>query len=330
MEQPVNVLVMVHGMVIDREASDFSPIYEAFWEQIQRARPNLTTKIHKLIKVQWGHTLPGQTAGIRPDQELTQAEKFIGDNVDYAQVKKSRDPNNVVLSGLQGLLEDVGNGPPWFPVLRGFLTDVKERIFLLGFSDAIYYCAPDGERQVRRVVYEQILAELEEFSSSEDVRLHLFGHSQGVTLAHDFLYGLFGSEDPDFLSQGTDRGKELFSKWKDKADRHELKLGSLSSAASQLPLFMMRKQKLVDNYFQGKRLDPAAIGIPVGTKIRWKLFYDVDDVLGYPSRGLYEPNDTIKEMQVGTGAAPEQAHDGYWKNGTVITEIAELIEANCE
>jgi hypothetical protein len=60
------------------------------------------------------------------------------------------------------------------------------------------------------------------------------------------------------------------------------------------------------------------------------LFYDADDVLGYPSRGLYEPNGAIKEFQVGTGAMPEKAHDGYWKNETVIKEVAELIESNCE
>jgi hypothetical protein len=239
-------------MVIDRDPSDFTKTYEDFWAELQKAKPNLTTKINKLIKVQWGHTLPGQTSDIRADQELTQAEKFIGDNVNYEQVKQHPGPNNVVLSGLGGLLEDVKTGIPWFPVLRNFLMDVKERIFLLGFSDALYYSAPDGEKQVRTVVYEQILGELEEFAeASQEVRLHLFGHSMGVTLTHDFLYGLFGSEDPDFMRQGTTRGVELFGKWKGKAERGELKLGSLSSVASQLPIFMMRKQKLVDSYFRG-------------------------------------------------------------------------------
>lgn len=331
MDQPVNVLIMVHGMVIDREPSDFAPIYDAFWEKLQASRPILSEKINKFIKVQWGHTLPGQTeesVSVRPDQQLTQAEKFIGDNVNYAVVKKTPGPNNVVLGGLSGLFEDVKNGLPWFPVLRGFLSDIKERVFLLGFSDALYYSAPDGERLVRKVVYEQILGQLEEFSDAAEVRLHLFGHSMGVTLTHDFLYGLFGTDSPDFMYQGTERGVELFKKWKIKEKNHELKLGSLSSAASQLPLFMMRKKELVERYYQGQRLDPVAIGIPAGSRTRWKLFYDADDVLGYPSRNLYWPNDAIKEMQVGTGAAPEQAHDGYWHSQKVIDEVAQLIEEN--
>ncbi len=330
MAQSINILVMVHGMVIDRESLDYSPVFDGFWERLQKAQPALTTKIAKFIKVQWAHPLPGQTGDLRPDQKLTGAENFIADNVNYANLKKTPGPNNVVLGGLGAFFEDIGGGPPWFPILRGFLDDIKERIFLLGFSDAVYYCSPEGERQVRMVVYEQILGQLAEFTDKKEVRLHLFGHSLGVTVAHDFLYGLFGSEDPDFLRQGTTSGVELFRIWKAKAANGELKLGSFSTTASQLPLFMMRKQKLVDNYYQGKKLDPAALGITSGPKIQWKLFYDADDVLGYPSRNLYEPVEAVKEIQVGTGASPEKAHNGYWQNQTVITEIADLIEKNCQ
>lgn len=327
MAQPVNVLVMIHGMRIERDPFDYTPIYTAFWKELCKAKPDLKTKFQPPIGVVWGHDPGNQTTPLRPDQHLTEAQRFVGTKVDYDEVKKHPGPNNEILGGFRGFVEDVGKDFPGFPVLRNFLLPIKENIFLRGFGDAIYYCSPDGEPQVRRVVYQQVLEAIDQFDGQE-VRLHLFGHSLGVTLTHDFLYGLFGSTSPDFMDQGTPEAVAMFKKWKARAGK-ELKLGTLVSAASQLPLFIMRKQSLIDGlYGEPKQLlNPEVIGIR-DSKLRWLLFYDADDVLGYPSRGLYDPNEAIKEVQVGTGSTPETAHNGYWTSDEVIKETARLLSIN--
>ena len=106
-------------------------------------------------------------------------------------------------------------------------------------------------------------------------------------------------------------------------------MGSLASVASQLPIFVMRKQELVDRLFNERRLDPSVIGIKAAERIRWKNFYDIDDVLGFPTRRLYEPNAAIKEFQIDCGDQPGSAHTEYWENDTVIRETANLFDDNC-
>jgi len=109
----------------------------------------------------------------------------------------------------------------------------------------------------------------------------------------------------------------------------------------------MRRQKLVDVFTANGTLNPAEIGIAEQTeaKIKWKIFYDADDILGFKTRDLYQPNTAIDEIQVNnwpihiTATFPFievnkywqpviLAHTGYWRNRTVIKEIIELIGNN--
>jgi len=97
---------------------------------------------------------------------------------------------------------------------------------------------------------------------------------------------------------------------------------------AQFPLTMLRKQKLVDLFAAGRLLDPTVIGVPRQGPPRWKIFFDVDDVLGFPARRLFDAHGSIQEYQVNTGWRPDRAHEGYWTSDVVLTEIARMIQFN--
>ncbi len=328
MVAPVNVLVMIHGMVPDRRPASPFEAYETFYEELATVRWNLPELIgDNKIYVEWGHELENMPPDqLRDDQKLTRSQYFINDRVSYDAVRTDQSPNNVLLSGLFG--QDYG-----IPGVRNLITLIRENIIHFGIGDVVYYCSPEGERQVRSVVYEQVLTQLDKFADEPFVRLHIVAQSVGVTLSHDFLYGLFAKHhDPDFVEdkQGSQKSVELFKKWRDKALSNKLQLGTLISTASQMPVFMMRKQHLVDKFFNQELLDPADIGIVDQKTVRWLIFYDIDDILGFSTRRLYHPTGAIKEIQVDSGDLPHRAHLDYWKNQTVIRETADLIYRNCQ
>jgi hypothetical protein len=103
----------------------------------------------------------------------------------------------------------------------------------------------------------------------------------------------------------------MFKKWRKKAQEGRLKLGGLVSAASQLPLFVMRKPQMVDILFNDGYFQPKDIGVVNADQIQWKIFYDVDDMLGFPTRRMYRPDDAILEVQVDSGDDPGTAHTAY-------------------
>jgi hypothetical protein len=108
-------------------------------------------------------------------------------------------------------------------------------------------------------------------------------------------------------------------------------LGSIVSLASQIPLLLLSKQFVVDELFAGKTLSPSDIGIPDNTdQIIWKIFYDIDDLLAFPTGFLYGDHRAIKDYQIDSGNYPHIAHGGYWKSPAVHKEVAELLSRRME
>ncbi len=58
----------------------------------------------------------------------------------------------------------------------------------------------------------------------------------------------------------------------------------------------------------------------------WKIFYDVDDVFGYPVRGLFEAKGTIRQYQLNTSFLPHLAHGRYWNDAKVLKEAGDLLQ----
>lgn len=319
MPTKVNVLVFVHGMTPDVAPSDpRSPggTYDKFWKALQAHKPELEGLFPDgPILVEWGHQLSSTENPVREDHRLTEVERFLNEQVSYQNIKKAPGPNNALTS-------DWG-----IPGVRQLITSVREGVVSFGLTDVIYYCSGDGEIYVRAQVYNQVLVAMQPYITEPNVRIHLFGHSLGVTVIHDFLFGLLKKGHvPDFVQnyQGGAWASEEFQKWRNKAQNGELTLGGLASAASQLPLMVMRKQVMIDKLFNHVGLDPADIGV-VSTGIQWKIFYDIDDLLGFASRNLYNPNHAVMDIQVDSGDQPLGAHVGYWENEIVVRESAKLF-----
>ncbi len=347
MSKPVNLLVMVHGISPEPHPSAPDDQYEQFWRSLLAADPSLEQQFSQgYIGVSWGRELPQESTPqlieLRPDQCLTRAQNFINQQTSYEKMKASDggDPNNSLLkwNGQRGI------DFPWFtPAVRNLVGQLREDLLIRGVGDAIYYGSRDGELHIRRAVYGQVLSQLDGFWDDPEVRLHVIGHSLGVTITHDFLYGLFAADHrPGYCQQADDADVVRFERWRAKAQTGELQLGSLTSFASQLPLFFMRKQVLVDQLAAGQLLRADAIGLrpaglggvaagmesQVGMPVQWQLFYDVDDLLAFGTRRLYDQQDGIREVQVDTGDSPAGAHAGYWEHPEVVEQTAALLVAN--
>ena len=156
-----------------------------------------------------------------------------------------------------------------------------------------------------------------------------------MTVAFDFLFGLFAADEvtggePDFIgeAQGEAEAIERYLFWRGRAREGGLVLASKASTGGQLPLLLLRKQALVDRLSVGEFLDPSVIGVPGRGDVRWKIFYDADDILGFPTRRLFDAEGTIQEFQVDTDWRPDLAHSRYWTNDRVLDEMAKLIADN--
>jgi hypothetical protein len=316
-----DVLVFVHGQVTNSTPSRHAALYDRFFEALCRQVPVLKERFgNRRIFVEWGNQV-GANA-IRPDERLTSAQSEISKLVSYSALKNSGD-DRVQLS------QDFS----WGLLLRWFTGPIREQIILSGFADVAYYCSPDGEAAVREAVYGQVLEQLRPYID-DNVRVHIVAHSLGCTVAFDFLYGLFApssnwkDEKPDFADNPA-YGKE-YEHWRRKHHRARktLVLGSMTTMAPQLPVLLPRKQAVVDIFHKGERLDPTVIGLPSAGPIQWKSFFDVDDVLSFAVRRLFRGSPPISDIQVDTGWRPDEAHNNYWTDRSVISEVAELLDTS--
>ena len=312
-----HVLALIHG-ITPEPAPEVEKQYRTFLAEIREAR----LPFDQIVGVSWGVPpgIPGANPPQRPDQQLTPAEAFVGSLVSEHALPKS-------LSG----------GIDWgVPVLRSAIRLVRESVVLYGLSDAIYYSAPDGERAVRDAVFGQVFDKLDA-AADGDITLHIVGHSLGVTVAHDFLYALFGEHEPTWPSdaaEASDLNPHDFARqrlWRAKAQQGKLKLGTFISFASQLPLFVMRKQALVKQLSEQKKLDPKVIGIdPTRTTVQWAIFYDSDELLGFATKPLYQATEAIQDFHVNSGLEPLGAHLGYWTSDKVIRRSIDILRHNTQ
>lgn len=310
-----HVLVLIHGITPEKD-----PHVREQYRELLAAVERAQLPVEKPIcQVSWG--VPGDDGTVgSEDQYLTPAEAFVGS-----------------LVADKSLREVERAGVDWgIPGLRWGIREVRESVVLYGLSDAIYYAAPEGEKLVRDAVFNQVFAKLE---ASEDsvVQLHIVAHSLGVTVAHDFLYALFGAQrDPLYPAptQGgeiklQDANHLLQNKWRELAAAGRLKLGSFVSFASQLPLFVMRKQALVKRLAERQKLDPGVIGIEKARDhVQWAIFYDSDELLGFATRALYEDTPAIVDINVNSGVDPYHAHVGYWRKPAIIRQTIQILRDN--
>lgn len=305
-----HVLVLIHGITPEKDPHPREQ-YAQLMAAVKAAQLPIAPPI---CQVSWGVPNDAGTA----DQLLTPAEAFVGSLV------------------ADKALKDVERaGHDWgIPGLRWGIREVRESVVQYGLSDAIYYAAPEGEKLVRDAVFTQVFDKLEQ-SEDEVVQLHVVAHSLGVTIAHDFLYALFGWKDPNYPVEQAgqidlaDKPRVLQDKWRQLAQQGRLQLGTFISYASQLPLFVMRKQALVKQLSQRIKLDPSVIGIdPTRQTAQWAIFYDSDELLGFATRAMYQDTPAIIDINVNSGVDPYHAHVGYWYKHAIIEQTVAILREN--
>lgn len=335
-----DVLVLLHGVTLKAQPDDHQGEYDRLWAALKRERGELESALAKVIRIEWAHepkrTPTPPVTELREDERIMRAENFIDDRTRHDWVRSDRSPYHHPSEAWPGLMTFLARVVSRFTLRRFVVTPIKRQVMVRGFTDAIYYSSPDGERAARRAVYGQLLAGLEEYEN-DTVRLHVVAHSLGVTVAFDFLYGLFAETGgaPDFITENerSDAPEVLeavnrYRLWREKAKDQTLQLGSKASAGGQLPLLLMRKQTLVNRLAGHEKLGVDVIGIRPDDQVKWKIFYDPDDVLGFPARRLFGEQAAIQEYEVETGWNPIAAHTGYWGNAQVQRETALLIAQN--
>ncbi|HEY9852425.1 MAG TPA: acylphosphatase [Leptolyngbyaceae cyanobacterium] len=340
----VNVLLFVHGLMITDTSVPEGSQYDLLWEPVKQ-QYDLSERIDEVVRVRWGQYLE-ETTTPRLDEKINLAEKFISDRLNFDRLRENPSPNNVVRSGMNGDL----TLQPWWRLL---VNPLRESLLLRGFGDAVYYVGEDGRIAVQLSVYRQVLEALEQYRSRIErdiareelnikVRLHAIGTSLGTMIINDFLHGLFSNtgyrikvhpeqaKEPkivtsDVLEEEKQQTVERYQFWRLAAQKRRLEVGSIVTMASQIPVLLLRSQRVVDAFANGETLPADEIGIPPDTKeIIWKIFYDIDDVLAFPVRPLFGDYPGIQDIQVDV-ADGLKTHVSYWRNETIHEQVAELL-----
>lgn len=302
----IDVLIMIHGIVPQKKPANHNFRYNQFYQNMLSYQPKLEDL--RRIHVEYGHLLkPGPAQA--DHQKLTQVQSRVEEKV-------------MGMGGVETL-------PFWWDPPSLISTSIFP-LMIHGIGDAIYYCSAEGEQAIRKAVYDQIIGQLRELLITyERARIHIVSHSLGVTVAHDFLYTLFKPKDSghtEYCSApyGDHECVQFLMEEREK-DNRRIELGSYVTLCSQLPLFIMRKQSLIDKIYNEERLELPNIGIN-NNQVTWLSFFDKDDILAYASNWLYNHQGEIVERQVESGGTVS-AHEGIWNNKRVIKDSAAHIAA---
>lgn len=338
-----NILIFVHGMMPEDLPNSPISVYQQLWNSVKNLDNTLGQRVdvEDIVAVEWGHHNRSS-----PDEKINRAETFIAQKIDSKIIAENPELKNL------NLLQNIMNwplSPNYLEITRPYLHLLRQTILLRGLGDAVYYCGEQGKIAVQVAVYTPILQRLEHYRREErdtKIRLHIIAHSLGVTIATDFLYGLFSTtainfknEPTLFMTEARDENVEHLRKevinryrfWRKPENAKRLELGSIVSLASQLPLLLLSKQRVVDELFVEKTLSPSDIGIPEDTnQILWKIFYDIDDILAFPTGCLYGDHRAIKDCRIDSGNSPDTAHANYWSSPAVHKEVAELLSRRME
>lgn len=340
-----NILILCHGMTLAKEVKNHDELYKTFSKTIFSQVSGLRSRFEKPCLIEYGHKTEDKLSkALKNHEKLLDAEIHIEKKISHKIVSEALTTANIPLPFPVNI---AGDGS------KRVLRFIRDDLFTHGLTDALYYASSDGESAIRNAIYTKVLDSLKEFKNDKDIRLHVVAHSLGATVMFDFLYGLFAPVEnycknkdnnvpcdheecqPDFYLENIDTDlkeyAELYKEFRKQAkienSERNLSLASFSIFGGQLPFFFMRKQALVDKFAntEDNLLDASVIGMPDNGPVVWKIFYDANDPLGYPVKGLFKENTAIQEFHVNSSWKFWKSHDAYWDNKVVVKEIAKLL-----
>lgn len=327
-----NLLIFVHGIMLEEHPPLGRSQYRLLWDAVAESHPELLERFADVdrLEIEWGKFVRDT---IEPDQWINLAEEHLARILDPEEVRKSPGPNNLILPPRRSTLQTSA-----WDNLAGPLRQV---LLLRGLGDMFYYCGADGQIAVQLSVFQQILQAMEAYRHLDvKLRLHVVGHSMGVSIANDFLHALFSPRSSrlkgqsevrlprffrtDVLRQRRELTLERLTWWREHGGER-LELGAIASLGSPLPLLLVRSQRVVDLLATSNHLPVDEIGIlPECKEILWKNFYDDLDPLSLPVRPLFGNHAAVQDVQVRSGEDPWSSQ-AYWGCPEVQQHVAELL-----
>lgn len=334
----INVLLFVHGVIPPDSNFSATKLYDLLWEPVKKQH-SLSERINDIISVDWGHYLE-DTDEPRLDEKLKKAKQFIAKQLNFP-AKQQNSSNS---------LENNPSLQPWW---RSLIQPLQNLVWSQGMGEAIYYSGEEGKIALQLAVYRQILEFLEKYRHQTErnlykeeatikIRLHTISNGLGASVVNDFLHGLFSqsgerikndsqqAKEPTIVSshilaEQKQETVERYLFWRTAAQKKHIELGSIVNIASQLPVLLLRSQRVVNTFANQETLLVDEIGIPEQTKeIIWKVFYSIDDLSAFPISPLFDGHPAIQDIPIEM-SNNDSNYPNYWVNGIVHTHVAELL-----
>jgi len=291
--------LFIHGIMLDQDPGPHDSAYDGLFDLIQKA---LKKKGKPLldpapIKVEWGWN-SGQSS--ESDRFLSDAERRIAARVDE----------------VEQTIQD-------FSVLRP-VHILARQIMIYGFGDLFYYVSKDGERAVRRQVFQTLCNQITEKQSRYKTRLSLtlVAHSAGTIIAHDLLYHLFRA------SKSSEGGKPV-QQVRELVRNGQLRVRKLYTMGSPITPMSIRSEALIKKLMNNQKLNPKDLGLRDSdglTNPRWVNFWDRDDIAAFPVEFLYNnENKVIEDKYLDLGDVFPPCHSKYWTSAELARYIAETF-----
>jgi len=209
--------------------------------------------------------------------------------------------------------------------VRGDLDWVDLRKFMVDFAgDAIAYQPTPRSREVYDAVHAVLAGSLRALarSAGPDAPLCVIAHSLGTIVASNYFYDLSQSRRPGMVSEAVRAVKRSTP-----LENGET-LTLFYTMGSPLAIWSLRYEDFgVPIAVPSNRLAKHHPGLAG----EWINFYDPDDVIGYPLRGLNEAYAASieRDVSVNVGSALTSwnplSHGGYWTDADVTKPIARSL-----
>lgn len=200
--------------------------------------------------------------------------------------------------------------------------NLRRRLVINAFGDAVAYAGRFTQGSWAYDAIHRALARdletLAELAGADDAPLAILSHSLGCQIVSNYLWDHQRRvEGRQFATTPFVRGDTL-SLW--------------ITFGCNIPLFTLTIEEgdIEPVRFPGVLASAAFSRRPPKEVLKWTNFYDPDDILGFPLRGLPKYKDAVEEdipIQTGTIFG---AHTDYWTDNSFTVPVAERLAALAE
>lgn len=298
----LEVPVFIHGISPDKYPGGGQKEYLQLLKLVKEKLKKYPEKklLGQPIFVTWG--VPTRPASSGTDRYLAQVERSM-------QAK------------VQEKMGKAYNGPfGW----TGFIRD----LLFFGIADLFYYVSADGEKDLRKHVFNHISRAIQimDKENTAYISLTFFAHSAGSVMIHDMLFHMFSSNEHESEEGSVEEEMDALRKI---IKGGRLRIRRLYTFGSPISLLILRASALVEKFRKGETFAPQNIGLLMGDNLstpRWVNFWSRYDVASYPVDFLYSnEKGLIEDREITTSINPKTAHTGYWNNSEMAEYISETF-----